>query len=200
MIKRFESIDVLRSLWYLKQPSEFPRNEKRKNPTLHMHQHICIFTFTPWHYCIKLTLTNKSIEQTKKQSHELTVGCSKQVLPQRTPSPSCRWATTQLELEWSLNRQRRLRRAWQRFRYFSCSRFVYEKVKRRSTVYIFSPTLAFYRSNSEPFSVSEQNVVRQIWLHCSETWGQFNKETTSVVFLQLQSAYVNVRLITDWIQ
>ena len=27
MIKRFESIDVLRSLWYLKQPSEFPRTE-----------------------------------------------------------------------------------------------------------------------------------------------------------------------------
>ena len=29
------------------------------------------------------------------------------------------------------------------------------------------------------------------------TCGQFNKETTSAVFLRLQSAYVNVRLITD---
>ena len=27
--------------------------------------------------------------------------------------------------------------------------------------------------------------------------GQFNKETTSVVFLQLQSVHVNFRLITD---
>ena len=28
-------------------------------------------------------------------------------------------------------------------------------------------------------------------------WGQFNKETTNVVFLQVQSARVNFRLIPD---
>ena len=60
-----------------------------------------------------------------------------------------------------------------------------------------SPVFAVVAWTCEPTSewvlASHRKSVRKFW-------GQFNKETTSVVFLQLQSAHVNFRLITDWIQ